>query len=77
MKPVEETEVVNVSGGRLEVTGEPPVGEEDTVEPPVGEEDAVEPPVGEEDALEPPGFGNLAFLFETKSSMLPEKSSLV
>ena len=37
----------------------------------------VEPPVGEEDSVEPPGFGNLAFFLKTKSSMLPEKSSLM
>ena len=56
---------------------EPPVGVEGAVEPPVGGEDTVEPPVGEEDAGKPPGFGNLAFFLESKSSMLPEKSSLV
>ena len=36
---------VNVSGRRLEATGEPPVAKEDAVEPLVGEEGAVEPPV--------------------------------
>ena len=75
------------SGGRLEAAGEPPVGKEDAVEPPEGKEcvvdplegkeGAVEPPVGEEGAVEPLCFGNLAFFLETKSSMLPEKSSLV